>query len=79
MGVYGVCSVIEDGLDLRRDCELIADEPTWTVRSNGPDTPLDVTLKGARNALETAKSRVTITAPLVLNATKDLAKLLERV
>jgi CRISPR-associated protein Csb1 len=78
MGVYGVAAVLDDGLDLRRDCELVADEITWRVRGTGRSEPLEVNVDDARAALEQAKAAIPLSEPITLKAGPNLEQLVAR-
>jgi CRISPR-associated protein Csb1 len=78
MGVYGIAAVIEDGLDLRRDCELVADAVTWTLRATGRADPIAVSVDAAREALEQAKGEVSLAEPITLAAGPNLEQLVTR-
>lgn len=80
MGLYGVAVAIEDGLALRRDCELVADEVSWTIRRTGmPEgQPLEVSVSEAQEALSQALAKVRIADPVVLTAGKNLEQLIAR-
>ncbi len=78
MGVFGVAAVLEDGLDLRRDCELVADDITWALRGTGRNEPIHVTPNDARAALERAMAEVDIAAPVTFTAGENLEQLVAR-
>jgi len=78
MGVYGVAAVLEDGLDLRRDCELVADAITWTLRGTARADPLEVSVDAAREALDKATERVKLADPIMLTAGTNLEQLVTR-
>lgn len=78
MGVYGVAAVLEDGLDLRRDCELVADEITWTLRVTGKSEPIGVTVDTASEALQRARKAVPLAEPITLTAGANLEQLVAR-
>lgn len=78
MGVYGVAAVLEDGLDLRRDCELVADTITWTRRGTGRADPIAISADAAREALERSKQAVPLVEPITLSAGPNLEQLVAR-
>ena len=78
MGIYGIAAVIEDGLDLRRDCELIADSVAWAIRGTGSSEPLAVDVADARQALERACADIDIASPVLLTADSNLEQLVAR-
>lgn len=80
MGVYGIAATIEDGLDLRRDCELVADEVTWKIRRTGAPEgqTLAVSVAEAREALSKSLTQVRIADPVLLTAGKNLEQLIAR-
>ena len=80
MGLYGVAAAIEDGLDLRCDCELVADTVSWKIRRTGmPDgQALEVSVSEAREALSQALAKVRIADPVILTAGKNLEQLVAR-
>ena len=78
MGIYGIAAVIEDGLDLRRDCELIADSVAWAVRGTGSSEPLAVTVTEARQALKRALADIDIASPVLFTADSNLEQLVAR-
>lgn len=78
MGLYGVAAVIEDGLDLRRDCELVADSVTWQIRRTGRDDRLDVTVSAARQALEQALEKLNLSESIEFVAGDNLEQLVAR-
>ena len=78
MGVYGITAVIENGLDLRRDCELVADEVTWAIRGTGRSDPLDVTMGDARRALKRALADLELSEPVLFTAGENLEQLVAR-
>lgn len=79
MGLYGVAAVIEDGLDLRRDCELVVDDATWEIHRYGqPAEPLKVTASEALEALKEALTKVQIAKPVLLTAADNLEQLVSR-
>lgn len=78
MGVYGVAAAIEDGLDLRRDCELVADSVSWEVLRTGSATPIEVSVQAARHALETALADIDIAKPVEFTAGENLEQLVAR-
>ena len=69
---------IEDGLDLRRDCELVADSIAWAIRKSGSSEPLAVTVTEARQALEHALADVDLASPVVFMADNNLEQLVAR-
>ena len=78
MGVYGIAAVLADGLDLRRDCELVPTQVQWSlVGADGADA-LSFTLEEAREALAFARSTVPVSEPVVMVAGKALASLAKR-
>lgn len=78
MGIYGIAAVIEDGLDLRRDCELIADSVAWAIRGTGSSEPLAVDVADARQALERACADIDIASPVLFTADSNLEQLVAR-
>lgn len=78
MGIYGIHAVILNGLDLRRDCELVADEVSWAIRDTGGSEPLEVTMGDARRALKRALGDVELSDPVVLTAGDNLEQLVAR-
>ena len=78
MAIYGIAAVIEDGLDLRRDCELVADSIAWAIRKSGSSEPLAVTVTEARQALERALADVDLASPVVFMADNNLEQLVAR-
>lgn len=78
IGVYGIAAVLDDGLDLRRDCELVADEITWTLRGTGRADPLEVNVDAAREALDKAREKVELAEPIELKAGPNLEQLVTR-
>lgn len=78
MGVYGIAAVIDDGLDLRRDCELVAEELAWAIRGSGRQEPLVFTLAEAREALCRALAEIPLAAPVVFKADDNLEQLVAR-
>ncbi|WP_281349840.1 type I-G CRISPR-associated RAMP protein Csb1/Cas7g [Marichromatium bheemlicum] len=80
MGVYGVAAVLEDGLDLRRDCELVATEVHWSIPVTGsPETtPLTITRATALEALRAAREAVALAAPVTFAPGPNLEQLIAR-
>ena len=78
MGLYGIAAVIEDGLDLRRDCELVADSVVWAIRGTGSSEPLAVTVTEARQALKRALTDVDLASPVFFTADNNLEQLVAR-
>ncbi len=78
MGVYGIAAVIEDGLDLRRDCELVADDVAWTIRRTGCSESIKVTAQEALNALQQALARINLAEPVLFTAGPSLEQLVAR-
>ncbi|MCP5229390.1 type I-U CRISPR-associated RAMP protein Csb1/Cas7u [Accumulibacter sp.] len=78
MGIYGIAAVIEDGLDLRRDCELVADNVVWAIRGTNRSEAFNVTLADARQALEHALSVVKLADPVLFEADDNLEQLVAR-
>ncbi|MBN8514519.1 type I-U CRISPR-associated RAMP protein Csb1/Cas7u [Accumulibacter sp.] len=78
MGIYGIAAVIEDGLDLRRDCELVADNVVWAIRGTSRSETLAVSLANARQALEHALSIVKLADPVLFEADNNLEQLVAR-
>jgi CRISPR-associated protein Csb1 len=78
MGIYGVAAVIEDGLDLRRDCELVADDVLWAIRGTGRSEPLEVNVGDARGALEQSLAAIDLSEPVVFTAGENLEQLVAR-
>lgn len=78
MGIYGIAAVIEDGLDLRRDCELVADEVRWTIRGTGFQTPLTITASAALAALTEALGQIELAEPICFDAGPNLEQLVAR-
>ncbi|KFB71619.1 MAG: CRISPR-associated protein/csb1, Dpsyc system [Candidatus Accumulibacter phosphatis] len=78
MGIYGIAAVIEDGLDLRRDCELVADSVAWAIRGTGSSEPLAVTVADARQALERALADIDLASPVLFTADHNLEQLIAR-
>jgi len=78
LGLYGIAAVIEDGLDLRRDCELVADSVVWAIRGTGSSEPLAVTVAEARQALKRALTDVDLASPVFFTADNNLEQLVAR-
>jgi CRISPR-associated protein Csb1 len=78
MGIYGAAAVLEDGLDLRRDCVLVPDDISWQMVSPGRCEPFDCSAAAARDALAIAIEAVPISDPLNLIATETLEHLVTR-
>jgi len=78
IGLYGIAAVIDDGLDLRRDCELVAAEVAWAIRGTGREEPLAFTLAQAREALRRALAEIPLAAPVVFKADDNLEQLVAR-
>ena len=78
MAIYGIAAVIEDGLDLRRDCELVADSVAWAIRRTGSSEPLAVTVADARQALERALADIDLARPVLFTADNNLEQLVAR-
>lgn len=78
MGVYGIAAVIDDGLDLRRDCELVAEEVNWSIRGTGCRESLQVIRESALAALRTAIGAIEIASPVEFTAGPNLEQLVAR-
>lgn len=78
MGVYGINAVIVNGLDLRRDCELVADEVSWTIRATGRSDPLAFAMGDARRALKRALGDIELSDPVLFTAGDNLEQLVAR-
>jgi CRISPR-associated protein Csb1 len=78
MGIYGVAAVIEDGLDLRRDCDLVADEVAWAIRGTGRSDPLEISVEDARQALEQSLADIDLSEPVLFKAGDNLEQLVAR-
>jgi len=78
MGLYGIAAVIDDGLDLRRDCELVAETISWAIRGSGRAEPLQVTVADARDALRRALADIPLAEPLLFQADDNLEQLVAR-
>ncbi|WP_300327738.1 type I-U CRISPR-associated RAMP protein Csb1/Cas7u [Accumulibacter sp.] len=78
MGIYGIAAVIEDGLDLRRDCELVADSVVWAIRRTGSSEPLALTVADSRQALQRALADIDIASPVLFTADNNLEQLVAR-
>lgn len=78
MGIYGIAAVIDDGLALRRDCELVADCVVWAVRGTNRSEPIDITVGIARQALERALAVVKLADPVLFTADDNLEQLVAR-
>lgn len=78
MGIYGVAAELEDGLDLRRDCELVADDVSWTIRRPGGREPITVSKASAREALEQARENIELSQPVEFEAGDNLEQLVAR-
>lgn len=78
MGLYGIAAVIDDGLDLRRDCELVAETISWAIRGSGRAEPLQVSLADARDALRRALADIPLAEPLLFKADDNLEQLVAR-
>jgi hypothetical protein len=77
MGLYGVYAVLRQGLDLRRDCELLTTR--LDVKQEGfLAEPVILDLSGVEHALEAqiATMRPHIAEPIVLTANDALKSLL---
>ena len=78
LGIYGVAAVLDDGLDLRRDCELVPQTVTWELVGAGRREMLSVTAGEARAALQEALDRLPKTAPVTFAANPALEHLVAR-
>lgn len=78
MGIFGVAAVIADGLDLRRDCELVADRVDWSIRATGRRDPIAVDAQGALTALKQALAHIPLAAPVHFTAGPNLEQLVAR-
>lgn len=78
MGIYGTAAVLEDGLDLRRDCILVPQTISWEFVSPGNTQKLDCTATSAREALGQALAAAPVSTPITLTATETLRYLVER-
>ncbi len=78
MGVYGIAAVLEDGLDLRRDCELVPEAVTWELVGLGRRDTVAVDVQNAREALAAARARIDLAAPIGLQASPVLEHLVTR-
>lgn len=78
MGVYGASAVLNDGLDLRRDCELVPESVTWELVGPSSRDTLEVDVGEARSALTQARARVALSDPVLLTATDALEHLVAR-
>jgi CRISPR-associated protein Csb1 len=76
MGLYGVDAVVRRGLDLRRDCELIASEFAVSIlRFAAEPEPLDLTDVGDALATQIAALKDHIADPVTLTANAALRSL----
>jgi hypothetical protein len=72
MGIYGIAAVIDDGLDLRRDCELVADSVAWAIRGTVvAASPWQVTVADARQALERALADIDLAEPVLFHGRRQ--------
>jgi CRISPR-associated protein Csb1 len=78
MGIYGVAAVLEDGLDLRRDCELVVEVLSWELVGAGHRDNVSVTATEARQALAEALDRLPKTPPITYTASPALEAIVAR-
>lgn len=78
MAIYGATAVLEDGLDLRRDCVLVPETVSWEFVKLGGTIPIECSAGSAREALIQALSAAPVASPVTLVATESLRHLVER-